>query len=85
MKAIGSTPSFKLMRSFEDWRRRYEAFYLLNPHPAFTQVFEVTEPFAAHLPSPIVPIEVSLDEIAAIVAYVATLKPADLGSPIQSQ
>jgi len=26
-----------------------------------------------------------LDEIAAIVAYVATLKPADLGSPIQSQ
>jgi len=26
-----------------------------------------------------------LDEIAAIVAYVATLKPADLGSSIQSQ
>lgn len=85
MKAIGSTPSFALMRSFKDWRRRYEAFYLLNPHPAFTQVFEVTDPFAAHLPSPIVPIEVSLDEIAAIVAYVATLQPADLGSPIQSQ
>ncbi len=85
MKAIGSTPSFALMRGFEDWRRRYEAFYLLNPHPAFTQVFEVTDPFAAHLPSPIAPIEVTLNEIAAIVAYVASLQPVDLGSPIQSQ
>jgi mono/diheme cytochrome c family protein len=85
MKAIGSTPSFALMRSFADWQRRYETFFMLNPHPAFTQVIDVTEPFAAHLPSPIVPIVVTLEEIEAIMAYVAGIVPAFLGAPMQSQ
>lgn len=85
MNAIGSSPSFRLMRSFPDWERRFRTFFLLKPHPAFTQVEDVTEPFADHLPSPIAPIEVSLDDIEAILAYVATLKPAELGAPIQFQ
>lgn len=85
MKAIGSTPSFALMRTFPDWQTRFETFFILKPHPAFTQVTEVTEAFADHLPSPIAPIEVTLDEIDAITAYVATIPPADLGAPIQSQ
>ena len=85
MKAIGSTPSFALMRSFPDWQRRYETFFMLNPHPAFTQVVDVTEPFAANLPPPIVPIEVTLEEIEAIVAYVYSVTPASLGPPMQSQ
>jgi mono/diheme cytochrome c family protein len=85
MNAIGSTPSFGLMRNFPDWQERFETFFLLRPHPAFTQVEDVTEPFAAHLPSPIAPIEVTLQEIEAITAYVASIAPADLGAPIQSQ
>lgn len=85
MKAIGSTPSFALMRNFQDWQRRFETFFLLRPHPAFTQVKDVTEPFPDHLPSPIEPINVTLEEIEAITAYVGTIAPADLGAPLQSQ
>jgi len=85
MNAIGSTPSFALMRNFADWEGRFQTFFLLKPHPAFTQVADVTDPFPENLPSPIAPIEVTLDEIDAIVAYVATIAPADLGAPVQSQ
>jgi hypothetical protein len=85
MKAIGSTPSFALMRGFPDWQERFETFFLRKPHPAFTQVAEVTEDFADNLPSPIAPIEVTLEEIAAIVGFVALISPADLGAPLQSQ
>ncbi len=84
MNAIGSTPSFSLMRTFADWQERFETFFLLKPHPAFTQVEDVTEPFAEHLPSPIAPVMVSLEEIEAITAYVGSIAPADLGAPIQS-
>lgn len=84
MNAIGSTPSFSLMRSFGDWQERFTAFYVLRPHAAFTQVVDVTEPFPADLPSPISPIELTVDEIEAITAYVASIKPADLGAPIQA-
>ena len=85
MNAIGSTPSFGLLRSFEDWQDRLEGFFVLKPHAAFTQVEGVTEPFAENLPSPISPIEVTLDEIDAIIAYVRSIAPADLGAPIQAQ
>ncbi len=85
MNAIGSSPSFALMRSFPDWQERFETFFLLRPHPAFTQVAEVTDPFPDHLPSPIAPIEVTLEEIEAITAYVGSIAPADLGAPIQVQ
>ncbi|MFK7938651.1 MAG: hypothetical protein AB8B82_04680 [Roseovarius sp.] len=84
MNAIGSTPSFALMRNFADWQERFETFYVLKPHAAFTQVAEVTAPFPDNLPSPIAPIEVTLDEIDAITAYVSTITPADLGAPIQA-
>lgn len=85
MNAIGSTPSFALMRTFPDWQTRFETFFVLRPHPAFTQVTEVTEPFPENLPSPIVPIEVTLEEIEAITAYVGSIAPADLGAPLQTQ
>jgi hypothetical protein len=58
---------------------------MLNPHPAFTQVLDVTEPFSTNFPSPIVPIEVTLEDIEDIVAYVAGIVPASLGPPMQSQ
>jgi hypothetical protein len=85
MKTIGSTPSFALMRTFPDWQDRFETFYLLRPHPAFTQVTDITEPFGEHLPPPISPIEVTWAQIEAITAYVGSIAPADLGAPLQSQ
>ncbi len=85
MNGVGSTPSFGLMRTFEDWQNRFESFFVLKPHAAFTQVEGVTAPFAENLPSPIAPINVSLEDIDAITAYVGSLAPADLGAPIQSQ
>ncbi len=85
MNAIGSTPSFALLRSFADWKARFQTFYVLNPHPAFTQVEDVTEPFSDQLPPPISPLQLTLDDIGAIVDYATTLTPADLGAPIRHQ
>jgi mono/diheme cytochrome c family protein len=85
MKAIGSTPSFALLKTFDDWDVRFQTFYTLNPHPAFTQIADVTEPFPANTPSPIVPLELTTDDLDAILAYVTHIEPADLGAPMQHQ
>ena len=85
MLGIGSTPSFFVLRALKDWDIRFQTFYSLNPHPSFTQIAEVTEPFPVDRPSPIVPVELTLDEFDAILAYVSALKPADLGAPLQLQ
>ena len=85
MNDIGSTPSFHVLRALQDWNLRFESFYALNPHPAFTQVAEVTPPFHEERPSPMVPVEMTLGDLQAIIAYVAALEPADLGAPIQHQ
>ena len=85
MTTIGSTPSFALMRSFPDWDSRFEGFYALNPHPSFTIVAEVTGPFDETRPPPIAPLELSLQDIEAILAFVRTIEPADLGSPLKVQ
>lgn len=85
MNAIGSTPSFMVLRTFADWEERFSAFYVLKPHGAFTQVKDVTPPFPEDRPSPIIPVEVTLDDIEAILAYVAALEPADLGAPLIHQ
>lgn len=85
LTTIGSSPSFAVMRSFSDWRARFEAFFALNPHPSFTQVDGVTEPFDISRPSPIAPVELTLDDLDAILAFVSRIPPADLGAPIQYQ
>lgn len=85
MNAIGSSPSFRVLRGLPNWQERFETFFLLKPHAAFTQVEDVTDPFPEHLPSPIAPIEVTLEQIEAITAYVSSVEPADLGAPIQTQ
>lgn len=85
MKAIGSTPSFALLRTFDDWDIRFQTFYVLKPHPAFTQITDVTDPFDPSRPSPIVALEISADDLNAIIAYVATIEPADLGAALQFQ
>ena len=85
MGGIGSTPSFFVLRGMADWDTRFQTFYALNPHPSFTQVAGVTPPFHKERPSPIVPVEMTLDDLQAILAYVSGLAPADLGAPIQHQ
>ncbi len=82
---IGSTPSFAVMRTFPDWDARFAGFYLLNPHPSFTVIADVTDPFPEDRPPPIVPIAMTLYEVEAVLAYVSAMPPADLGAPIQSQ
>jgi hypothetical protein len=83
--SIGSTPSFAVLRTFEDWEGRFFAFYVLKPHAAFTQITDVTQPFPENRPSPIAPIELTLDEVDALVAYVAGIQAADLGKPLAHQ
>ncbi len=83
--AIGSTPSFAVLRTMEDWNLRFQSFYTLNPHPAFTQIADVTDPFPIDRPSPIIPIELTITEFEAILAYVSAVPPADLGAPLQHQ
>lgn len=85
MTAIGSTPSFFVLRSFGDWETRFTLFYRLAPHGAFTQVAEITAPFPEDRPSPIVPIEMTLEEVEAVTAYVAGLPVADLGKPLEAK
>lgn len=82
---IGSTPSFMVLRTFSDWEERFYAFYTLNPHPAFTIIDGLTLPFPPNRPSPIAPVKLTLDEVEAIVAYVAALQAADLGAPLIHQ
>ena len=82
---IGSTPSFMVLRGMPDWQQRFEAFFALNPHPAFTQITDVTPPFDESRPSPIAPIEMTLEELEAMLAYVAIMEAADLGAPIKAQ
>ncbi len=82
---IGSTPSFGVLRALPNWEERFSVFFILNPHPAFTQIEDVTEPFPIERPSPIAPILLSLDELDALLAYVAAMPAADLGAPLQNQ
>ena len=82
---IGSTPSFAVLRALPDWEERFTAFFALAPHPAFTQIEDLTPPFPIDRPSPIAPIELSLDEVEALLAYVAAMAPANLGKPLEHQ
>ncbi|MEL7097354.1 MAG: hypothetical protein AAGM84_00870 [Pseudomonadota bacterium] len=83
--SIGSTPSFFVMRNFDDWEARFSGFFILKPHGAFTQIAGVTDPFPIDRPSPISVIALNIDELEAIVAYVAGLEPANLGAPLAHQ
>ncbi len=78
MGGLGSTPSFALLKTLNDWELRFRGFYLLNPHPSFTQIPGTTEPFDESRPPPIVPLEITLEDLDAVMAYVATIEPAKL-------
>ena len=78
--SIGSTPSFAVMRNYPEWRARFEAFYTEPPHVAITQIEGVTEPFDPARPSPIVPMMLSEADVAAIIDFVETIEPKDVGT-----
>lgn len=82
---IDSTPSFMVLRTLGDWEERFYAFYTLNPHPSFTMIDGLTLPFPKNRPPPIAPVELTEEEVEAIVAYVAALQAADLGAPLDHQ
>lgn len=85
MKGIGSTPSFGVLRTLPDWRDRFDAFFALRPHPAFTRLEGVSPPFEAGRSPTIAPVMLTPGELEDILAYAASLAPADLGAPIQHQ
>jgi hypothetical protein len=83
MGGIGSTPSFRALRAIPDWEDKFLAFWSANPHPSFTQVEGITEPFDPARPPHIAPVEITLEDIEAIVAYAGSLEPKDLGAPVK--
>jgi hypothetical protein len=85
MKGIDSAPSFALLRGLSEWQTRLETFFILKPHGVYTQIEGVTEPFPIDRPPPIKPIIMTLEELEHIIAYVASIRPADLGKPISLQ
>lgn len=85
MNGLGSTPSFAVLRALPDWGDRFQQFYVLRPHGAFTQVRDVTLPFDPMRPPPIVPVEITLSDLDAILAFVAITEAADLGAALQLQ
>ncbi|MBM7066960.1 hypothetical protein [Actibacterium sp. 188UL27-1] len=84
MGGIGSTPSFAALRGRPGWQDLFLAFWSANPHPSFTQVPGVTEPFGTDRPTHIAPVEITLEEIEAITAFVGGLQAKDLGRPVRS-
>jgi hypothetical protein len=82
MGGIGSTPSFAVLRTIADWEDRMKAFWTLRPHPGFTQIKGMTEPFPVNRPPAVHPIDLTLDELAVIIEYTRTVPPADLGSDL---
>jgi len=85
MNGLGSTPSFAVLRAMPDWSERFQAFFALNPHPAFTQIEGLTPPFDPQRPSPIHPVQMTLEELDAILAFVSVIRAADLGKPLEFQ
>lgn len=84
MGGIGSTPSFAALRGRENWSTLFRAFFYENPHPSFTQVEGVTEPFDPNRQIHVAPVLITLKDIDAITAYISTLEPKSLGRPIQA-
>lgn len=74
---IGSTPSFNLIAGMADGIDRFRSFYARRPHPAFVSVPGVEPP--TKLPPYAMPFAVTPESIDDVLAFVATLKPKDLG------
>lgn len=78
--SIGSTPSFRVMRNYDDWKERFEAFYTEPPHIAITQIEGITDDFDPARPSPIAPMMLTEADVEAILAFTETIEPKDVGT-----
>ncbi len=85
MGGIGSAPSFAALRAIPGWADKFMVFWTANPHPSFTQVEGLTEPFDPAHPPHIAPVEITQDDLDAIFAYAASIEPKDLGAEVQSR
>ncbi len=71
--SIGSTPSFQYMvNNLDDHEARFLTFYTLRPHPAFVRIEGI--PPLNDIPSPIAPIEMTLQQVEDVAAFAATLR-----------
>ena len=71
---IGSTPSFEAMKNLSDWRERFEAFFILPPHPSLVRIEGVSDERPKNLPAFSHEIMLTLEEVGDILAYVDTLE-----------
>ena len=74
---IGSTPSFAAIKGLADWEQRFEVFYSLPPHPALVKILGISEERATSLPAFVAEIELKIDDVDAILAFVHTLEIPD--------
>ncbi len=79
---IDNAPSFHAMRTFDDWYIRFSKFYAVSPHKALISV-EGSGIEKNRALITIAPIDLQMDDINDIVAFVHSLTPLDLGKPIQ--
>lgn len=79
---MDSSPSFHAMRGFDDWYVRFLSFYAVSPHKALITVEGSGIEKDPDLIT-IAPIELRIEQVNDIVAFVHTLEPLDLGRPIQ--
>lgn len=79
---LDSSSSFHAMRGFEDWLVRFASFFTVSPHKALISVkgSGITQDRAL---IPMAPIDLSIEDVNDIVAFVHGLEPLDLGRPIQ--
>lgn len=82
---IGSTPSFGALKTLPDWPESFAAFWTINPHPAFTQIEGITEPFDPARPSPIAPLVMTIEDVEAIASFVAKMPTKDLGGTVEAR
>ena len=71
---IESTPSFTAMKNLADWRRRFEVFYTLSPHPALVTIEDVSDERDKSRPVFVQEIKLQLDDIERILSYVDTIE-----------
>ena len=74
---IGSTPSFSAMKWLDDWRRRFEVFYSLPPHPALVRIEGATAPRGDALPAFSREIVLTLEDVDDILTFADTVKPPE--------
>jgi len=79
---MDSSPSFHAMRGFDDWFIRFSSFYAVSPHKALITVKGSGISQDSDLIA-IAPINLTIEQVNDIVAFVHTLEPLDLGRPIQ--